>query len=534
MKMRKYFLLITFIFLTAIIWAGGQAAGSGTAQGAAPAVANFNATGYPIVNDKITLKAGGMSYPTMVADFNQNMFYQQMEAKTNIHYEFDLVPQAAWQEKFSLMFVSNDLPDVFLKCNINTNDLELYSSQGYFTRLNDLIDKYAPNIKGMLANDSTFRYAITRLNGDINNLPTVTGITPQNPYWINTKWLKTLNLAMPKTPDELYIVLKAFKEKDPNGNGKADEIPMSISAAGSATGSLGFIHTFMANFGVYCDPIAFSYVNDAKKVIYGPVTNEYRQGLAFLAKLYNEGLLDKELFTTNSQQQTAKGSGPDELLGSFNVSSPLTIVGNARHYDYSPVLLTAPNGTRKEPLQDRYQPGRFVITNKNKYPEATIRWADYCYSEEGGIAVWMGKENETYKINPDGSWDWIIPAGEVTAAFRSRISSQPGGNYTGIQPALWNKTTDPLEQHLIVTRATILPYCFTIMPIIYYSKADNTEINSLTNDLNYYVTTATSQFITGQIDVNSQAEWDKYVKQLDTIGYQKLVDIIQRNVDQLK
>ena len=31
---------------------------------------------------------------------------------------------------------------------------------------------------------------------------------------------------MPTNPDELYEVLKAFKEQDPNGNGEADEIPM--------------------------------------------------------------------------------------------------------------------------------------------------------------------------------------------------------------------------------------------------------------------------------------------------------------------
>ena len=34
---------------------------------------------------------------------------------------------------------------------------------------------------------------------------------------------------MPTTTDEFYQVLKAFKEQDPNGNGKADEIPMTTS-----------------------------------------------------------------------------------------------------------------------------------------------------------------------------------------------------------------------------------------------------------------------------------------------------------------
>ena len=35
-------------------------------------------------------------------------------------------------------------------------------------------------------------------------------------------------LDMPTNTEELKDVLKAFKTQDPNGNGKADEIPMSL------------------------------------------------------------------------------------------------------------------------------------------------------------------------------------------------------------------------------------------------------------------------------------------------------------------
>ena len=48
-------------------------------------------------------------------------------------------------------------------------------------------------------------------------------------FWINKAWMDTLGLEEPKSFDELYEVLKAFKEGDPNGNGEADEIPLSIS-----------------------------------------------------------------------------------------------------------------------------------------------------------------------------------------------------------------------------------------------------------------------------------------------------------------
>ena len=62
----------------------------------------------------------------------------------------------------------------------------------------------------------------------ILSLPQVTGFNPRS--WevmmINKTWLDKLGLEVPSTLGELEEVLKAFKEKDPNGNGKADEIPM--------------------------------------------------------------------------------------------------------------------------------------------------------------------------------------------------------------------------------------------------------------------------------------------------------------------
>ena len=47
---------------------------------------------------------------------------------------------------------------------------------------------------------------------------------------INKKWLDNLGLEEPKNLDELYNVLKAFKEQDANGNGDTDdEIPFTAT-----------------------------------------------------------------------------------------------------------------------------------------------------------------------------------------------------------------------------------------------------------------------------------------------------------------
>lgn len=59
--------------------------------------------------------------------------------------------------------------------------------------------------------------------------------------WIYKPWLEKLNLSEPKTLDEFYNVLKAFKEKDPNGNGLADEIPFIGATSGGENWFCDFI-----------------------------------------------------------------------------------------------------------------------------------------------------------------------------------------------------------------------------------------------------------------------------------------------------
>lgn len=46
-----------------------------------------------------------------------------------------------------------------------------------------------------------------------------------SPY-VNMYWLEKLGMEMPTNMDEFYEMLVRFKNEDPNGNGKPDEIPM--------------------------------------------------------------------------------------------------------------------------------------------------------------------------------------------------------------------------------------------------------------------------------------------------------------------
>ena len=121
---------------------------------------------------------------------------------------------------FQNMVASGQLADI-IACE-STSDLEKLGKDGGMLPLNDLIDEYAPNIKKMLEEDPNFKYQATAEDGNIYNIPLGKELQSSQFYWIRQDWLDKLGLAVPTTVDELHDVLLAFKNNDPNGNGKAE------------------------------------------------------------------------------------------------------------------------------------------------------------------------------------------------------------------------------------------------------------------------------------------------------------------------
>ena len=82
----------------------------------------------------------------------------------------------------------------------------------------------------------------------------------QNRMYIYMPWVEALNDGhIPETTDELYEYLKKVKNEDPNGNGLADEVPMSGFIGGWASDptvwmiNLSLIHIYRIKyFGITC------------------------------------------------------------------------------------------------------------------------------------------------------------------------------------------------------------------------------------------------------------------------------------------
>lgn len=140
------------------------------------------------------------------------------------------IPEASYNDQVAIMIAAGDLPDAFI--GQIPNFAQFLDS---FVKMNDMIDEYAPNLKAFYDKYPNIKLASVFPDGSMYGLPEVQldGYVAGKSLAINKKWLENVGMEMPETADELFDVLMAFKTRDPNGNGQADEIPFAFTRTGN-------------------------------------------------------------------------------------------------------------------------------------------------------------------------------------------------------------------------------------------------------------------------------------------------------------
>jgi putative aldouronate transport system substrate-binding protein len=429
-------------------------------------------------------------------------------------------------------------------------DIEMqYAPQGIFFPLNGLIDRYGVNLQKVFDEKPYIRKLITNPDGSIYALPGVSENTNNALKYrchINKAWLDRVGMNVPTTTDELYDVLKAFKSRDPNGNGSADEIPLA-GAKTTKRESLPQVW-LMAPF-ILNSPTNHMVVENGE-VRLAAVQPEYREGLRWIHKLHDEGLLDGESFTRDSDQlkQLASKDG-EEILGCAVCKSYYMIMDRnserAKHWLYVPPLV-GPNGDQHvwHNTSSLFR-GKFAVTDKCRHPEVALRWADWMYSEEGTTKAFYGFEEGVNWYRPpagtpsksgDGDAKYARPSGWTVPELYSTLLGNNGlfyltEEYTGSWEADPNDTV-----RLRLNEALYQAYKpaadkdnQSILPAMYLSIEETNEIGLLQTPINAYIDQSFARFVTGDLDINE--DWDEYVKNLEKMNIRRLVEIYQKNLD---
>ncbi|MBB6674690.1 extracellular solute-binding protein [Cohnella nanjingensis] len=495
-------------------------------------------------------------------DASQNLktngFSKLLEDRFNVRFDWLTVPYEGAKEKRQISLAGNRYADAYILTSyidqFSQADVLRYGQQGLLYPLNDLIERDAPHIRDAFAQNAELRTLSTAPDGNIYGLVDYSECFHCSyPYkmWINAKWLDGLHLAMPSTTEAFRDVLRAFKTRDPNGNGKADEVSLSGS-----TEDFGVrIVPFLMNGFIYDDDRTYLRLTDGKA---GLVADrpEWKEGLAYIKSLYDEGLIDPGAFTQNADAFKQIGENADaQILGAGAAMHPDIFVGtgadNRRGGDYRPVPpLKGPHADNSV-----YQgsggisPGaKFVITNEASEAAriALIRMVDYMFTPEGQANAEVGLEGVDWRKPAPGEHALGPDAAPAFARIPAREGAPPSNQGWGGMGHFYMPKTyrdswvqsmdiyspDGYERRLY--KATQLyeghepddPYPFWS---VWIDAAQADEADNLQTIIKGYIDQSALQFITGAKDLAK--DWDEYVAGLKRIGADRYVATMQRAYD---
>lgn len=457
--------------------------------------------------------------------------WQKLETMTGVKWDLTVIDGASATEQLNLIFAGGKLPDVFYD-SVTKDMVMRYNSNGYFIDMKDLIKKNAPNLQKLLDGSQAVRDAMVLPNGQISSLVWTNMQSEKGssecplilPY-INSAWLKKLNLKVPQTYDEFYSTMIAFRDGDPNGNGKADEIPFA------AAGYKDLISIVAAWHGLLIDGTTKAFLK-GNTMVFAPATDEFKQTLTQLAKMYRDKLIDQDIITLSTNQIIAKGQSADKPYGSQFTSGP-AYWGPTGYEDMVPVYQINKNNPVVWTGRQYANTGVFCITKECKNPGLALRWADIFYSDEYANLYWMGEAGSTYKFNSDGSWNWITAEGQTTSDLRNNKLLWSLGLGPSMCPVDWFKLNDPKETPGNVSRSKMVKdypgACRLAIPVMYYDDADSKEISTISTDLDSYYTQMVSKFIIGEANIDS--EWSTFVSKMDQMGSARLIKLLQKTYD---
>lgn len=330
----------------------------------------------------------------------ENLKYtKDMEAATNIKLDYkwyaaDTEDDA--EQKKNTAIASGDIPDFML---VKSAQLSLLAKSDMINKdLKPIFDAYASEtLKKWTYAEGDAAMDSATYGGKLIAIPLVDSSIDGAPFlWIRKDWLDNLGMSVPTTMDELYAVMKAFKENDPDGDGENDTVGMSLHKNFLTMATSDAVGVFNG-FGAY--PTAW--IDDGNGgLMYGSVAPENKDALAFLKKAYDEGLIEADFSVKDDTKTTeliAGGKTGIQYGAMWNAMWPLNMtVANEPDADW--VACPIP-GTDAHPQIALKITDYVVINAECEHPEAVIKLLNFWCHAFGETSP---EEYQSYLVD-DGS-----------------------------------------------------------------------------------------------------------------------------------
>jgi len=546
---------------------------------------------FPIVKEgEVTLKIGMHQEANVTSyAYGENEFTTYLQDRSGIKLEFDRLggTSAEAVTQIQLRIATGEaLPDIVLNANPARLDAWDYMEDGIILPLNEYIDNYGyyydKAIEEMEAIDPHLLGAVDSFNDPDGNMPFLwkyslgPGSTYDKQWYINKVWLDNLGLEIPTTTDELYDVLVAFRDQDPNGNGIKDEIPM-LGAANEAKGSyVPNICDVLLNAFVYFNPRQHLIDQGDGKITFVSITDEFREGMKYIRKLVDEGLIPDFNFTQDTAQQKAICDPVDPEMPTVvgviveNLNFAMNLSASDRVYEYVALgPMTGPEGVCYASEYDTAMYWNNWITGDCEYPEIAFRFMDMFYDREtyyvmqygtyGNMWWWKDEYLKNNGLTEDdifNRYEGILEDAKIeiitdTAGFNAYsqnhaitwaiipIYYQPSNvnNVAASQLSGYDVTTASGYQSMIHDQGVKMRWGKipeTNVPgtlLNGLTAEEENAVKTIRSNLNVHFFNTRTAFQTGEIDIYDDQVWADYLAQCEAYGLESCLKVYQNCYD---
>ncbi len=549
--MKRIIALVLCLVLSLSLFAacGGNTLGEDAKQ---KTVGTASRQGYDPKDVSLTI---GIPQNANVIDYDTNAYTRWLKEQTGFEIYFQVYQSGTTDYQAQLtsaVATGEELPDMLINFQLSKGAWEEYGEAGYFVdlapyfndkedlgkefwnRMSELSDEQQRYVVNSLTSLDGSMYAYGRIEH------TVIDVIPSMAF-INQKWLDKLGLKMPTNMDELHKVLIAFRDKDPNGNGKKDEVPMISSSESYSSGS--GVAYFVNMFTAYDRDNWFN-VDENNQLYLPQLTDEYREALILMSTLRKEGLIFNSMFTMGNKE--VKGminppKGEDQTVGVFLGHPSLVFEpGNDMVYDYEAMPVWGYSPTRNQ----AYTPGSF-ITSSCQYPEAawdlmmlmTTKESSYRqrYGEKGvdwvdaepGSKSFLGQDAEYRLINDiwgtqqNSCWGVI---NTTILTYAENETAEMSENISDWQRRKYELMADMYNNNM-AAQAARAEYT---MPQIYVPMDVQDADSNVRSNSQTVMNTAVASFVCGTgdkyNDPTNDAQWAAFIAEVESQGYKEWME----------
>jgi putative aldouronate transport system substrate-binding protein len=445
-----------------------------------------------------------------------NAVIKEIERITNTKLDITWASQAAYPEKLAVTVASNDYPMLTLFEFASPTVMEIEAVRaGLFWKVGDYIKD--PQYKWLQELDAD-RITNASIDGELWGMYRTRPLV-RNGLYYRKDWADKLGLTKPKNGEELYQMVKAFVQNDPDGNGRNDTYGIGQEA-------------YLRNHFATLSPL-FG-LGNGWDIIDGKLTAVHtRQGyldmLKYIKRFYDEGLMNRD-FPTYSEDKR------NELLAN-NYGMAITSIEKGQQ-SIVPLQKLHPNATFEVMTDFEGYPligrsgydSKFYISKKAVPNEADVRrivkYFDDMHSPEINNLIYNGIENVHYTraggneitVNTEQRAKYIVEVEPVTQLgfqFRKNNYTLKDAPYYQAQVDYYNNI---YEVPLINDPTWVL-------------TSDTRSENG--NELEQFIWDSGVQFITGAIDERgwwaAVDRWRKDGGDKMTAEYQAGYDAVQKN-----